>query len=279
MNFRSIAQHLLSRCRNQLSRIEKNLVDQNWVFLHLPKCGGTSISSALQGVLGAGVEGFVDPVQTREWARYDLPGGKCAEGTDRLFQVRLTLLRAHASRRIPFIYGHFPVDERLFGEPRHEYRWITVVRDPVDRLLSQFKYWTLTREPSAADSASSIDRRWEAYLGSNLCHYHANLYSYYLGGHAVGFDADRVPEMQERAQTNVQAFDVSGCIENLKAFADTFENQTGHSVHFRRLNSSEANSQAQRQMQVLDEFEKRVDRGFLRNLTSGDAKIYRLVQE
>jgi hypothetical protein len=278
MNFASVTRRSLQGCKNLLSRLEDQVVDQKWIFVHLPKCGGTSISSALQQALAAGPEGFVDPVETREWARYDLPDDERAEGSDRLFWTRLTLLRAHVRRGVPFVYGHFPVDERLFADRENGYRWLTVLRDPVDRLLSQFKYWTLTREPSAADSASSIDRRWEAYLDSDLCRYHANLYGYFLGGHAAGFDGNRVDEMQERAKANLQAFDVCGCIENLPTVADAFQKQSGRPVHFRRLNSSKAHSDTRRQMQVLEEFEKRVDRSDLRDLTRGDAEIYQLVR-
>ncbi len=278
MGLSSIVQHELTRCRSLLSRLEQRLVNQRWIFVHLPKCGGTSISSGLQRALGAGTEGFVDPVKTRNWTRYDLADDVRAEGSERLFRMRLTFLRGYADRGLPFIYGHFPVDERLFNDPTHEYRWVTVLRDPVDRLISQFKYWTLTQEPSAADSASSIDRRWNAYLGSDLCRYHANLYSYYLGGHAAGFDDNRIDEMREHAQANLQAFDVCGCIENLKSVADAFQAETGCAVRFQRRNSSEANSQTQRQVRVLQEFEKRIDRNHLRNLTSSDAELYHLAR-
>ncbi len=81
---------------------------QKWIFVHLPKCEGTSISTGLRQTLGAGIEGFINLVETRKWARFDLPDGERAEGLARLFQIRLTLLRAHADRGVPFIYRHFP---------------------------------------------------------------------------------------------------------------------------------------------------------------------------
>ena len=284
MKARFFTRRVLYSVRKLLSRIETKLIGQRWIFVHLPKCGGTSISTGLRQALGAGTEGFIDPMETRKWARFDLPNGERAEGSARLFQIRLTLLRAHADRGVPFIYGHFPLDECLFARPKTEqheqgYRWLTVLRDPVDRLLSQFRYWTLTREPTAAESLSSIERRWQAYLGSDLCHYHANLYSYYLGGHAVGFDGNRVAEMQERAQDNLKAFDAVGCIENLQAVAEDFRDLTGRSVRFRRLNSSEANSETRRQVRVLEEFEKRVDRSNLREMTRSDTEIYQIARK
>ena len=47
---------------------EEKVADQKWIFLHLPKCGGTSVTASLRRALGAGPEGFINPVQMREWA-------------------------------------------------------------------------------------------------------------------------------------------------------------------------------------------------------------------
>jgi len=271
------AKRFIRRWRNLLSRLEETLSDQKWIFLHLPKCGGTSIASGLQRALGAGPEAFIDPVQTRQWSQFDLSESERAEGSKRLFEVRVTLLRAHVHRGDPFIYGHFPIDECLLNDRRSEYRWLTVLRDPVDRVLSQFKYGILTREPSAARSLSSVTDRWETYLGSDLCHFHSNLYAYYLGGHPCRFDRSKIPEMRDRAKENLRKFDVSGCVENLRAVASDFHHLSGRDVDFQQLNTSKANSETREQMKVLEEFEETVDVDRLQKLTKGDAEIYGIV--
>ncbi len=274
MNIRPSIRRSLGKGRNLLSHLEEKVTDQKWIFLHLPKCGGTSVASGLQRVLGVGPEGFIDPVQTREWAQRDLPDAVRAEGSARLFRLRLTLLREYADRGQPLIFGHFPLDEHLLSEGSTEYRWLTVLRDPAQRVLSQFTYGLLTREPSVATSVTAVRERWRSYLGSDLFRFHANLYAYYLGGHAVGFDPSRVDEMRSCVKANLRKFDVCGRLENLPDVASDFLSLTGFDVEFRRLNSSQANSDTQEQMRVIGQFEKSVDREELRERTQGDVEIY-----
>jgi len=278
MNLRPSIRRSLGKGRNLLSHLEEKVTEQKWVFLHLPKCGGTSVASGLQRALGAGPEGFIDPVQTREWAQRDLPDADRAEGSARLFRLRLTLLREYADRGHPLIFGHFPLDEHLFSERRTEYRWLTVLRGPAQRVLSHFKYGVLTRKPSAATSVTAVKKQWQSFLGSDYFHFHANLYAYYLGGHAVGFDPDRLNEMRSHAKANLRKFDVYGCLDDLPDVAKDFQSITGFDVEFCRLNSSEANSDTQEQMRVIEQFEKSVDKERLRERTQGDLEIYNLAR-
>ncbi|WP_263841227.1 hypothetical protein [Salinibacter sp.] len=258
--------------------MEEKATDQKWIFLHLPKCGGTSVASGLQRALGVGPEGFIDPVQTREWVQRDLPDGERAEGSARLFRLRLTLLREYADRGDPLIFGHFPLDEHLLTKRDTEYRWLTVLRDPAQRVRSQFTYGLLTREPSAVTSVSAVKNRWRSYLGSDLFQFHANLYAYYLGGHAVGFDPERMDEMRSHAKENLRKFDVYGCLDDLPDVANDFRTLTGRDVDFRRLNSSTANSETKEQMRVIEQFEKSVDMDQLRERTQGDIELYNLAR-
>lgn len=278
MSLQAITRRALTRCGNLVSCLKEEVVDEKWMFVHLPKCGGTSVAAGLQRALGAEPEGFIDPVQTREWAQRDLPDADRAEGSARLFRLRLTLLREYADRGHPLIFGHFPVDEHLFSERSTEYRWLTVLRDPARRVLSHFKYGVLTRKPSVATSVTAVKKQWQSFLGSDYFQFHANLYAYYLGGHAVGFDPGRVDEMRSCAKANLRKFDVYGRLENLPDVARDFRSLTGFDVEFRRLNSSQANSDTQEQMRVIEQFEESVDREELRERTQGDVEIYNLAR-
>ncbi|MCS4142541.1 hypothetical protein [Salinibacter ruber] len=278
MNLRPSIRRSLGKGRNLLSHLEEKVTDQKWIFLHLPKCGGTSVAAGLQRALGAGPEGFIDPVQTREWAQRDLPKTDRAEGSARLFRLRLTLLREYADRGHPLIFGYFPLDEHLFSEGSTEYCWLTVLRAPAERVLSQFTYGLLTREQSVAASVTAVKKQWQSFLGSDYFQFHANLYAYYLGGHAVGFDRSRVDEMRSCAKANLRKFDVYGRLENLPDVASDFRSLTGFDVEFRRLNSSQVNSDTQEQMRVIEQFEKSIDREELRERTQGDVEIYNLAR-
>jgi hypothetical protein len=87
------------------------------VFVHIPKCGGTSLHDWLADVLAPGV---LSPERNR--MPVDLPDDRIAS------------FRAHR-----VFSGHFDVvDIEHFPGPQRRF---TVLRDPVDRLVSLYDYW------------------------------------------------------------------------------------------------------------------------------------------
>jgi len=267
------------KCRGLLSRFEECLTKQKWIFLHLPKCGGTSISSALQRALGAGTEGFVDPVKTRSWARFDLPDREdAAEGSEALFRTRLNLFREYVDRKYPLIFGHFPLDPMTFDKC-DDYRWLTVLRDPAKRVLSQFKYHVITRKPSIATDLAAVRNLWKQYLDSDLARFHCNLYAYYLGGHPYGFQKRHVAEMRQHAKDTLHRFTIKGEMENLEEVSHAFLAQTGCDIRFDRKNSLTSNSNNPKSASTMKKFTASVEESKLRDLCAGDAEIYQIVSK
>jgi hypothetical protein len=87
------------------------------VYLHIPKCGGTSLHEWMTEVLAPGV---LSPERNRMPA--DLP------------PERIESFREHR-----VFSGHFDlVDAAHFPGPQHRF---TVLRDPVERLVSLYDYW------------------------------------------------------------------------------------------------------------------------------------------
>lgn len=87
------------------------------VFLHVPKCGGTSLHDWMSEVLAPGV---LSPERNR------LP-------------LELELERLAALQQYRVFSGHFDVvDLRSFPGPQRRF---TVLRDPVDMLVSLYDFW------------------------------------------------------------------------------------------------------------------------------------------
>lgn len=267
-------QRSVRRLRKALDKIESGLTKQRWVYLHLPKCGGTSVAAAFQDALGVGAGGFVDPINTRKWATYDLPEECIAEGSEALFRIRLNLFREYVNKDEPFIYGHFPLDQMTFDGHESAYRWVTVLREPVDRVLSQFKYYTLTREPEVASDASALQSRWQSYLDSDLAYFHCNLYAFYLGGHAVRFNIGEIEGMRARAKANLRRFTIGGTVEGLDRVGEAFREQTGFPVAFKKLNSTQSKAGNKRQKDAMAAFMASVDKDRLQRMCAGDREIY-----
>lgn len=86
--------------------------DHPLVVVHTPKCGGTSLFASLRNAFGAGAM-FIDYVKTN-------PG-------------RLKTPDGHS-----VIYGHFAAEKYAHIDNA---TWVTMLREPVDRLLSIYFVW------------------------------------------------------------------------------------------------------------------------------------------
>lgn len=88
------------------------------VFLHLFKCGGTTVIERLRARLGSAAVLHVRDVRAFEASLRDDP----------------SIVRRHGA-----VVGHLslPLLETFFPD----WAWITVLRDPVDRLLSQYHHF------------------------------------------------------------------------------------------------------------------------------------------
>lgn len=108
------------------SRVENAPSDGSWLFVHVPKCGGTSVLQAIRET-------------------HPAPGGLELNGDQ--FVDKSTILELAADRlpRARIVYGHrvFAGLRRLMPQPA---RMVTVLRNPVDRAISHYNF-ILTRPP------------------------------------------------------------------------------------------------------------------------------------
>lgn len=144
------------------------------VSLHLPKTAGTSFAEALRAASGAGYhDDYADlPMQHATWRRrlHALRGGLALRGR----------VPAHAT----CIHGHFLALKYGLALRNRPARWITWMRDPVQRLASHYAYWR--RDYDGSDPAQPLRNRmlreewsFERFaLGPEL----RNVYRQYLWG-------------------------------------------------------------------------------------------------
>lgn len=201
------------------------------VFHHVPKCGGTTVARALRWRYLLS-QGTVDPEASFR---------ALAHQTGRSDTERL-LLDVHAWREYLLHYlleqgvrcvaAHVHYRETERAACGNRYKFITLLREPVSRLLSHFN-WNASRPQGHAhiadDFDSFLDSPRAALLGAEYAAYFADLPG----------DADiRTAEAVDRAVVNLRRFDLVGRLDDLQGFALGLRRELGVRLRFGHENRS-----------------------------------------
>lgn len=203
-------------------------------FLHLPKCGGTSVAAGLYGTVGLGQRiGVIDALATRRAAAIrhfsrddlklcheDLPHGH------HTFALREEMLLMHMAWGSRLIHGHvlFSDDaEKHFGKT---YKTVTLMRDPYERTISNYRM---------AVRAGVIADDVDAWLDSPVAESMARVYLRYLCGRTVIAPGDMV-RMEAQARLNLAKLDLVGFLDDLDGFRHGFRKAFGVTPSIPRYN-------------------------------------------
>ncbi|MEQ1787316.1 MAG: hypothetical protein ABL966_09705 [Acidimicrobiales bacterium] len=226
------------------------------VFFHVMKCGGSSVRAALaEGVPG----GRAGP------GVFELDGraAKAAAGgtTDDDWQFRDVLLPyVVATARPAVVLGHFRYRDR-HAPLLDEAHLVTVLRDPVERLLSLYDYRRYQPGVVLPVSASLEDQ-----LASQRWALEGHRYIDTFGGRD-GLDPTSA-EAVEATVENLRRFAVVGSVDRLDAFARDVSALLGTPVEIPRLNASPAPADRQVDADVLAQ---------IRAMCAADSQVYERV--
>lgn len=143
--------------------MEQKSRDETIIFLHLPKCGGTTLNRIIEWEYPPSRVFSVDPSFFR-WSYY-----------------RMTRWPQSRLERIRVFKGHMPfgLHERL----AHPASYITVLRDPVDRAVSEY-YYALSRRIHPQHRMMK-KLTLEQYISTTP---HANVQTKLIAGEYSGYD-------------------------------------------------------------------------------------------
>lgn len=112
------------------------------VFVHVPKCGGSALREALLKVCGpraTTIDSRASRKATQMPLQQDVATGMALTHRD-CFPQLVAILGYLLYDDYDFVHGHVPVNRHLMDEFAESHQFVTVLRDPVERWISNYRF-------------------------------------------------------------------------------------------------------------------------------------------
>ncbi|MEP1930008.1 MAG: sulfotransferase family 2 domain-containing protein, partial [Roseibium sp.] len=109
------------------------------VYIHVPKCGGTSFGSALR-LRYFYSQSTIRLRDSRSLQKALYPEARGLDRINREYQVRDVLLAQLMERRLRCVSAHARYHPRLHARYRDRSSFVTLLRHPIDRFVSHYHY-------------------------------------------------------------------------------------------------------------------------------------------
>jgi hypothetical protein len=219
-------------------------------FLHIPKCGGSSLSRAIRSTYGSSSE--------QQKVCFSLNSNsvrKCsqileAENQEYRKQILAYVMSANQHK---YIHGHFAYCDRIFQEFGNQWHYITLLRQPVAQWFSQYFY------DQRSDSQIKINDDLGTFIDSDRAVLMGNTYVRKLTEGIPASEASS-PEAVKAAIANLQKFSLVGILENLDLFAKEYNYRFKRSLQItERLNQNPV-AKAKQQQQITEPIKQKVEK-------------------
>lgn len=217
-----------------ISALSNRPLKHNCCFYHIPKSGGTSLSEALHAIVPVYRHiGEVPANTTRraasimhtniddEKAFYD-DGEK---GED-VFRLREAMLLSFMANDVALTHGHVLFSHKADRHFGSRYKYITMLRDPADRVISNYR---------AARNAGYVSENFSEYLAGRIGRAHALHNLRYFSGRAQ-IPKEDIPNALKQAKEVINKFAVIGFVDAMDDFIARFEAVFGARLSIGRYN-------------------------------------------
>ena len=256
--------------------VNESLADKPIVFVHIPRCAGTSVAKAIRSASNIADAGRIDPIRARKAAELLLEPNDAEEFFAIYPLLQQYLLSYMLRDDHTLISGHLPVGPRILNEFSDSHSFLSILRDPVERWISHYVYNALTNlDPLVAPTRSPVND-----ILSDLNSILENKRGWQLGHLITTFFSGRpVPQHDSRnivaiANLNLTKFKLIGFLHDLNAFSLKYRDLYGIELSIPSLNSIESVTE---EFVLLEElqgmFTNRVRRKIM-SLCEDDYRVY-----
>ncbi len=211
-------------------------------FMHIPKCAGTSLGAAMRNqYITLDYRKDTSIFHFREKQSFtttnnftnappllSLPFSSAV----RIPEIILNYMMA--DRRVKYISGHIPFCDIAYQTYGHDFLFVTLLRHPVERFISEYTY---NKFHSGIHQKETASMPIEEYIETERGIAQGGQYILWLGGRVNGeeYFSD---EAIARAKSNSNKFDVIGCLENLPKFYTQYEQKIGKPLVIQKKNTN-----------------------------------------
>src|SRR5690606_26852092 len=160
------------------------------------------------------------------------------------FPQSVALLAYHIAQDVPLLRAHLPVSRRLLDEQLASRTFLTVLRDPVERWISNYRFDKVrntnpSRQPWR-NNPQPIVEEIRAVMRSRRGRELARIYTWMLGGIEAAGQIDSSAAV-DLAKDNLSRFTVLGVSEDLASLTLQLKRIYGRDVRFtRRRNTTDS---------------------------------------
>ena len=235
-------------------------------FIHVPKCGGSSMEVALKTALGLRAQitgrGSLSLDTVAALRASEILGRENREYIEDLLPYHL------AKSRLRYLTGHWALRDSVFEHFKEEWDFILLIRNPVKRFISNYFF-----NRYKADDHFRINEDLDDFVETYRAKFYGCAFVRYLAPDQFAYGDEPSTAPVEKAISNLDRFQIIGVLEHLDLMAGKFSEVYGAKLHIPHLNRNPVSSSSSKK-DVTPEQMKAIE-----EICRPDMQIYRKVLE